>query len=192
MGFFNKQKDKHQALKALGLAILQLSFECGQQFKVDVDEKFGKDSKEAISHLIEVQYEFLFFFMHLTMRYAFGELGHEKRVKIQDFLSPTLQETTTKSWFGHWPDKYKEGIKNEFYRNMNNAELEYSKYKKMFADKNESPKDTLFWEFGKNIARLSGHENDPIVMMKCIALCVEELKQIKLRELVIATGKELD
>ncbi len=192
MGLFNKPKDKHPALKALGLAILTASVKSGEFFKKDIDEKFGKDSKDATTYFMEVQYEFLFFFTHLTMRFVFGELGHEKRVELQNLLVPILMESSTEAWFGHWPNDLKEGIKKDFKNNINSAELEYSKYKKMFPEKDEGSKDTMFWEFGKNIARLSGHENDIVIITKCMAYAVEILKQIKLKDLVISAGKELE
>lgn len=191
MGLFSKPKNKDSAVNILALAILLSSEKCSEFFKEDIDKKFGKDSKEAMTYRMEVQYEFLFFFTHLSMRYAFGELGHEKRVELQNLLLPILMNNSTETWFGHWPAKYKEGIKKEFRDNINRAELEYSKYQKFFAEKNEGTKDTLFWEFSKNISKLSGHETDIIIITKCMAFTVEVLGKIKLKDLVIAAGKEL-
>jgi len=89
---------KPSPLGKLGAAILQTSHICSQSFKNLVDEKFGKDSEEV---LVQVQYEFLFFFMHLSMRFAFSRLGNDKRTKLQEFLVPILADTTTEAWFGH-------------------------------------------------------------------------------------------
>jgi len=175
----------------LACAIVDTSYQCGQEFKELIYEKFGKDSKEAMDSWVQVKYEFLFFFAHLANRFALSKLGNNKRIKLQDLLGPMLVNCTTEAWFGHWPEKYQEGIKNDFYNNINLAELEYSKCKKLLPEKDESPKDTLFWELGKNIARLSGYENNPVVIIQCIDVSVKKFTNMKLDKLIDSAGKEI-
>lgn len=182
---------KTSGIGDLALAIVDTSYKCGQEFKELIDKKIGKDSKEAMTSWVQVQYEFLFFFTHLAMRSAFSKLGNDKRNKLQDLLGPILVNSTTEAWFGHWPTKFKEGIKNDFFTNINNAEIEYSKYKKLYPEKAEGSKDTLFWELGKNIARLSGYENNPEVIVLCVKVSVKKFVDMKLDQLIDVAGKEI-
>jgi hypothetical protein len=181
---------KPSALEKLGAAILQTSDICSQSFKDLIDEKFGKDSKEAKFALVQVQYEFLFFFMHLAMRFAFSRLGNDKRTKLQDWLGPIIADSTTEAWFGHWPDKLKEGIKKDFFHNLNAAEMEYSQFQKLFTEKDKPFKDTLFWEFSKNITKLVGGNVGGTIA--CYAITVEKLADMKLPDLIDAVSEEIE
>lgn len=184
--------EKHKSgIYYLALIIVNASTKCGHEFVKYIEEKFGKGSHEADLNRAQVHYEFLFFFTHLTMRYAFSLLGNEKRNKLQELLLPTLEELSTAMWFGHWPEKVKYEILNSFFHNMNVAEFEYSKCKKLTPEKDESPKDTLFWELDKNIARLSGYENDPAVLILCNDVSIDNFKNMKLDKLIDTVSKEI-
>lgn len=191
MNWLNSFKKQSSEINDLACKIIDASYKCGQEFKEAIDEKFGKDSKEAMISWVQVQYEFLFFFTHLAMRFALSKLGNDKRIKLQESLCPILIYSTTEAWFGHWPEEYKEGIKNDFFTNINTAEIEYSKYKKLFSEKDESFKDTLFWEFGKNIARLSGYENNPAVIMQCVDVSMKKFSDMRLDKLIDSVGRTI-
>lgn len=167
-------------------------YKCGQEFEEPIDEKFGKDSKEAINSWAQVQYEFLFFFTHLAMRSALSKLGNDKRIKLQDLLGPILVDSTTEAWFGHWPEKLKNGIRDDFFTNLNKAEFEYAQYKGLSPATGQSPKGTLLWELAKNIARLSGYENNPEVILYCIDIVINHFNDLeKIENLVVHVGKKL-
>jgi hypothetical protein len=192
MSWLNSFKKQSSRISDLACAIVDVSYKCGQEFKESIDEKFGKDSKEAMSSWAQVQYEFLFFYTHLAMRSALSKLGNDKRIKLQDLLGPILVNSTTEAWFGHWPEKLKSGIRNDFFTNLNRAEFEYAQYKGLSPAPGQSPKGTLLWELGKNIARLSGYENNPEVVMSCVETVAEHFKDLKkIENLVAYVGKEL-
>jgi hypothetical protein len=191
MGWLDSFKRKPSATTILSMKLMNAAYQCGQAFKDSINNKFGEETQDAMLSWSQVQYEFLFFFTHIAMRYAFERLGHEAIAKLQALLAPLLVDSTTEAWFGHWPDKFKAGIRKEFYHNINVAELEYSKCKKMFPEENEGTKDTLFWELGKNIARLSGYENNPAIIMHCLKVSVEQFKAMELDNLIDAVGKEI-
>jgi len=69
--------------------------------------------------------------------------------------------------------------------------MEYSEYKILFAEKNEPMKDTLIWEFSKNIARLSGYENNPGVIVECCTVVTGKLVDMKLGDLIDEVGEEI-
>lgn len=192
MKFTNIFKRHTSGLNDLAKSLVSTSYECGQEFKESIDEKFGRDSKEAMTSWVQVQYEFLFFFTHLAMRSALSKLGNGKRIKLQDLLGPILVNSITEAWFGHWPEKFKDGIKDDFFNNINVAEFKYSKCKGGLLVKDKPfSEDGLFSKLARNIARLSGYENNPEVIMRCMEVSVKKFTDIKMDQLIDLVGKEL-
>lgn len=191
MNWLNSFKKQKSGIIDLANAILGASFRCGHELRIVINEKFGEDSKEANRRRVESQYEFVYFFAHLAMRFAYIKLGAEKRNKLQDMLGPILAEATTEAMFGHWPQNLKEGLKNDFFNNINVAESEYSKYDKLVPEKNEGTSDTLFWEFSKNIAKISEDDNNLGAIIGYQMATIKEFAEMKLAELVDLAGKEI-
>lgn len=186
------KKEQSSGLSDLACAIADTSYMCGQEFEEFIDEKFGKDSQDAMFGYIQVQYEFLFFFAHLAMRFALSKLGNDKRNKLQDLLGPILANATTEAWAGHWPEKFKEGIRNDFCHNINVAEMDYSECKGGLLIKDQPfSEDALFSRVSLNIARLSGDENNPETIMRCTSIVVKKFADMKLDQLIDSVGKEL-
>lgn len=192
MSWLNSFKKQSSGVSDLTHAIVDTSYKCGQKFKELIDEKFGKDSKEAMTRWVQVQYEFLFFFTHLTMRSALSKLGDDKRIKLQDLLCPILVNSTTAAWFGHWPEKYKKGIKNDFIHNLKISEMDYSECKGGLLVKDQPfSENGLISRLARNIARLSGYENNPEVIMQCIEISVKKFADMKLDKLIDSVEKEI-
>jgi hypothetical protein len=57
-------------------------------------------------------------------------------------------------FFGHWPQKYKVGIRHELYENLNNAELEYGACKEFVSKDNPFADDGLLNKLAQNVARI--------------------------------------
>ncbi len=188
----------------LSKKIFQSSLLCAEPLKKDLEVKFKGDSKEVNSKYIRVLFEFMYFFLHLTIRSAFTQLGQEKRDKLQDELAPLAINTTIETLFGHWPENLKDGIKNDFYENLNNAETEYSTCKVLLLD----PKDdtSIFEKIGSgerskaminmlvdNIAEIiTGKVNiDFSFPMTIIDAVLDILKKKEIERLVLATSQEI-
>ena len=181
----------HPAVANLALAILRTSYNCGQQLKEIIDEKFGKGSAEAEVSWLAVQYEFLFFFAHLSLRYLFSKSTEDKVSGLQNLLGPFLADATTDTWFENWPAQFKSKIRSNFYEDMNLAEIKYSKYRKLYPEKDEDLEGTLFWELGKNIAPLTGWEHNPEVVFQSVEISMKEFNDMKLNQLIDAVDKEI-
>jgi hypothetical protein len=119
------------AVSKLGKKVFENSLLCAESLKPDLEEKFGKDSKEFHSTYILVLLEYMWFFLHLTNRYAFAQLGHERRNKLLDVLGPSTIDATIETYFSHWPQSLKDGIERDFYKNLNNREIEYASCKEL-------------------------------------------------------------
>ncbi len=188
---FKKPVSTTSEIDNLAYAIIKASRDCGKEFKGLVNKRFGEGSKDAVAKLIIVQYESLFFFIHLTMRFAFSKLGNDRRNKLQSLLVPILADTITEIYFSHLPQDMKEKAKNNFIHDMNAAELEYSKYKKIFPTREKGTVGTLFWEFSKNIVKLSEYYPDPLIIIRCTRISIEKFKEMKLDKLIDSVSKEI-
>jgi hypothetical protein len=175
----------------LALTILDVSWQSIKEYQELIHDSFGKDPDDAMDRKVKVQYEFVFFFAHLAIRNAFFNLGEDKITKLQNKLGPILATFTTEAWFGHWPSKFKKGIESDFYNNINVAEMEYSKCNEYFPKNGEGAKDTLFWEFSKNIAELSGHENNMRIIIMCSHIAAQKWLGMNMGELINAASKEI-
>jgi hypothetical protein len=73
---------------------------------------------------VHVCAEFIYFFMHFVNRSALSNLGHERRIGLQDKLGPLVAKTFVTTLFEHWPEERRRGIEREFFENFNNSEAE--------------------------------------------------------------------
>jgi len=109
MSWFNTFKKDKFAIGELSNVIFKNSLDCAEALKNYLNDSTEKERQEK---WIYVLFEFIYFFMHMTNRIAFGKLGNERRIKLQNELAPLIIDPTIKSLFGHWPKKLKEGIKS--------------------------------------------------------------------------------
>jgi hypothetical protein len=183
---------KQPGVDRLAFAIQRSSGKCWKEFKKASNVESGRDSQEEWNIEVLAQYEFVFFFTHLAMRYAFSTLGDKRRTKLMNLLYPVLEQSTTDIWSGDWPDKLKEGVRSDFYHNINKAEMEYAECKGGLMIKDQPfSDDALFTKLAKHIAEISGHENNPATIAACIHVCVTEYCRMRLESLVDSIGEEL-
>lgn len=145
---------------------------------------------------VAVLCEFLYFFMHMTNRFAYGELGHERRCKIKDQLYPLIVRPTIESVFGHWPPNLKDGLESEFIEKLGHAESEYGACKQLLDRDNPLAEDALFPKFARNVCDLLGAEKSDAAayaetFMRVLELSTDSFKQLDLRDTLRAVGKEL-
>ena len=92
-------------LANVGLAVVKASQACSEAFKPMINVSDAKEKQQAE---IYVFYEFIYFFMHLTMRSAFSQLKEQQIERLQGFLGPLISSTAVDSFFAHWPQDLKE------------------------------------------------------------------------------------
>jgi hypothetical protein len=149
------------------------------------DEKKKKEAQILVFH------EFVYFFMHMTMRSAFEQLREQQIEKLQSYLGPLISSTAVDSFFAHWPEDMREKIRDEFYEKLNDAELEYSTCKELLSEKNPLTGDSLFTKLARNVAELSGNSMNPAILMLVITSGVDAYKGLKLDALVKNAGEVL-
>jgi len=124
-------------------------------------------------------------------RITFELLGPEKRSRFMDLLAFWMNKTISEDIAPYISSKFKTAVqiapKISFvgldHEQLNERNIEYSKYKiannKLFPEKNEDCKDTLFWEFAKHISKIvAGQANDIAYIMLATELAMNSFKNI--------------
>lgn len=205
MSWLNSFKKKESTLSNLSEKIFENSLLCAESLKPDLEEKYGKDSKEFHSKYIPVLFEFMYFFLHLTNRSAFGQLGQEERSKLQDELAPLEIDTTIETLFGHWPKNLRDGIRRDFYQNLNNAEMEYGSCKELLLKPEDDTPTVEKIASGKKSKSMVGQlidnlsqiiegkiNTDIFFTMKIWDVVIEILKKKEIDSLVLEVSKEIE
>ncbi len=162
-------------------AIIKAAGACGEAVKSLTSFPSEKENQE---NWLYVQFEFVYFFMHLTNRSAFSILGPEGRNKLQNELSLLIVGSIFDAMVGHWPQKFKDGIRHDFLEKLNNAELEYGACKEFLSTDNPFAGDGLLNKLALNVAGLVGKPMDQEVIVKVISVASESFAQMKLNEMM--------
>ena len=114
---------KHRPISYLARTILLGSLSCGEALK-----PYLGDPTQADKHSLfpAVCYEFIFFFAHLMNRNALSILGNDGRIRLQNEIAPLIVVPAISGFFDHWPEDRKEKMINDFYDDLNDAEVDYS------------------------------------------------------------------
>jgi len=182
----------------------------------EFSKEFSKKENGTKSEIYCPQYtqlvlEFIFLFVHLTDRIAFGVFGLERRAHFMDSLAfwiNKIMEDATLYFSPKFKKEMSVGEKirvsnhyrtllatkgHEFletimmgsfdHEELNARSSEYSNYKKLFPEENESYKNTLFWEFGKHVSEVvTGHPTDITYITFAIRLAVNSVKNLDVQE----------
>lgn len=123
---------------------------CKECFKNQ--EPFNKEIRNSIG------FEYMIVFINLIIRIAHDILGEDRAWKLLEELEKIFWE--------HMSDTIDERnidnstISEEEFKILLKTRLnEYNEYK-LFDGKDGNLKGTIFWEFGKNISKISGHPYD--------------------------------
>ena len=177
-----------QPLGNLAIAIAKASQDCAGQMKPMLDVPDGKEKKEAE---VLVFYEFVYFFMHMTMRSASVQMTEQQIQKLQGYLGPLISSTAVDSFFAHWPEDMKKKIRDEFFDKLNDAEMEYSACKELLSEKNPLTGDSLFSKLARNVVELCGNSMNPAVLTLVISAGADAYKGLQLDTLVKNASKAL-
>jgi hypothetical protein len=196
--FFERCKPGAQwnesALSKLGKRVFERSLLCAESLRPDLEAKFGKDSKEFQSKYFPILFEFMYFFLHLTNRSAFAQLGHEKRVKLQGELGRPAIDAMIETYFGHWPKNLKDGIERDFYNNLNNAEMEYGSCKALLLKPEDDTPILEKIESGAKSKSMVGQLTDNLSQIIEGKINMNVLFQVKICDVVVESlkKKEID
>ena len=115
-------------------------------------EPFNKEIRNSIG------FEYMIVFINLIIRIAHDILGEDRAWKLLEELEKIFWEHMSGTIDKRNIDDSTIS-QEEFKIHLKTRFNEYSEYK-LFEGKEGNLRGTLFWEFGKNISRISGHSYD--------------------------------
>jgi len=178
---------ENKPLGAVGLAIVQASTNARDQAKLMIK---SQNEKDRIQREIYIFYEFIYFFMHMTMRQAFAALSAARLEELQAYLGPLISSVAIDSYFAHWPEDRKQRMIAEFYEKSNEAELEYTEatqFETMLEgeERMKAKLKALFMKLASNVADWAVDDRqDIVVVAPLIKTAISEWKAMKLDALV--------
>jgi hypothetical protein len=151
-----------------------------------LDNKGIDQNKYVLSNTkwVSILFEFIYFYLHLTDRFAFGHMNEERRGSLMTDLEEVCITAAVDAVCLRWPEDIKEKIKEECMGNFYISMAEYSKCKKWFPKKDEGAKGTLFWEFVKTIAKLAGQEHVVIFKLTVMQIATNSLKDLDIKSFI--------
>ncbi|HVO65184.1 MAG TPA: hypothetical protein VMT12_01785 [Syntrophales bacterium] len=191
---------KHRPISDLAGAILLGSLSCGEALK-----PYLGDTTQADKHTLfpAVCYEFIFFFAHLMNRNALSILGNDGRIKLQNEIAPLIVVPAISGFFDHWPEDRKEKMINDFYDDLNDAEVDYSScrellppsvevlFKEVLEDLNSFSENCLFSKLINRIISLSEKSLSPEAIMLLLEISTKTLIDMNLKQQVEGIKKVL-
>lgn len=103
---------------------------------------------------LEVFMEHLYLFLHIADRMACSMMAEKKRGDTMTEIFDSSIRVAVEATCGHWPDQLRAKILDECVNNCSMAINDFSRYEHIFGDSDTGYKETLLWEFCKNIAKI--------------------------------------
>lgn len=188
----HRQVEKeYKPMGELGRAIIIASANCRDVVKELIEAPTGKKRQEKE---IVIFYEFIYFYTHLTMRHAFGNLTETQTKELQSYLGPLISSVAIDSYFAHWPEDLKQKMNGEFYEKLNEAELEYTKCTQFDSSKQSEARFTeklraLFMKLASNISELAVDRKDIAIVMPVADIAINEWKRMQLDSIIAEIQK---
>ena len=183
----NVEKE-YKPLGDISLAIIKASSNCFEYTKPSVK---GSNEKEIKKNEILVYYDFIYFFMHLTMRMASSKLIRNQFEKLQECLGPFISQTAINSFFQDWPEESKSKMLSNFFDGLNAAELDYSESKEFMVKDDLISGNSLLAKLSSKIAELSGNGTNLGTMMKVKFIAANEYMSMDLDKLIVSASHVL-
>jgi hypothetical protein len=143
----------------LALAVVSAAWEMSQSTK----PWFRPVGDFAKSGLQEVHtfYDFLAFLMHLTNRLALNRLGPNGRERLATELRGDVVPVALDTFFAHWPETLKSGIRRDFLHRVQSMEIEYGQCKHLDPEKTLIDEYALASHLAVQILQIAGYDDQP-------------------------------
>lgn len=124
---FEKAKrdaERHCApMNQVALAIVQASTNSRDNAKQWIQ---APTEEKRMEKEVYIFFEFIYFYMHITVREAVTALNTEQKQTLLDYLESLIPPSAIDSYFDHWPTNLKEKMVGEFTQKLCDAEAEYT------------------------------------------------------------------
>lgn len=110
-------------MSKVALAIVQASTNSRDNAKQWIQ---APTERERIEKEVYVFFEFIYFYMHVTVREAVTALSTEQKQLLLEYLEFLIPPAAVDSCFDHWPADLKEKMVKDFIEKLADAEAEYT------------------------------------------------------------------
>jgi hypothetical protein len=173
-------------------AIVQASGNCRDAVKVQIN---APTEVKRLELEASVFFEFLCFYVHLTMRSAFGQLTEEQTQNLRNYLSPLVSSAAIDSCFARRPDELKGKMHGDFCNKLNDAEKEYTEVTRFDSSEPGGERSIqklqgLFMKLGANVSTLFRRDAHDLTMMVFVSdVAINEWIKMDLDKLVAEVKK---
>jgi len=181
-----KTEKQLKPLSDLVWAIVNASTHCRDGIKDFIDAP--NDTKRIQIEMIAF-YEFLYFYLHMTMRYAFAMMSDVEMDHLRTQLGAFVTAVAVDSYYEHWPDENKRGMAQDFYRNLEIADHQYAECARF--DPSDPPEgrfaqtmEKLFKCLGEQISSAIGKEGNFPCAVYVSGIAIPEWSQIDFTQLI--------
>lgn len=184
-----KSQSDNEPIEQLARAILSSAVKCADTVKPQIGFFTPEENNARWALILN---EFLYFNLHMASVHALGQLGDAKRADLQNIIGPLVIGSLIENVYGHWPTTSKEGLRSEFYENLNKAEWEYATCNSLFPPEG-SPfsEKSLLVKLARHISNLCANPTDKKLIWLIIETSFRELQQLNLEPLIAAIGNHL-
>jgi hypothetical protein len=153
-------------VRDLTLAITSAVVECREGVKSMIDDP--DESKRLLTD-VYVFNEFVFFFMHLTMRQASCLMSQHELKRLQEYVGPMMAGVTVDTYCMDWPQEWKVKLQSEFFQNLNDSEIEYASCSRFDSPSPPEGRSVQIFErllnlMAERVAALLGRESNPLAV----------------------------
>ena len=141
--------------------------------KVVLDKEYGSIIRE-----------FDYLFIHIVDRYASGICSEDVKENFIEKLGLSVINARINDCAEGMDNNLIEEARSYEIDCLNKRNIEYAKYKKLYADKGEGTKNTLFWEFGKKIVLDCLHSLNPAEIVYCASIGSDIITNVKIEKVL--------
>jgi hypothetical protein len=182
-------QEENRPLADIALAIITAATTCRDATKNLIQ---AADEKQRIEREVYIFYEFVYFFMHMTMRHAFPALTSARLAELQEYLGSIIPSVAIDSYFAHWPEDRKERMRSQFFDKLNETEMEYTESTRFDsplegADRISAKLQALFMKLASNVANWAVDDDKAVsVLLPVNKVALGEWKSMHLDDLIAA------
>lgn len=183
-----KKKDQELSFEQAAEVFSELLVEYSEKCLTDIKKQLSNDQekKTDIDEIKELNIKklFLFFFIHFIDRRAFSLLTPKNRKALMDPVGYRTIERFIKNNTNKNDQIDRDNLLRQNLEELNSFFSIFSKYKKIVPSKDDSPKDTLFWEFSKKISQAIDNSVDILYITIVNDLATQVITNLKIDGIV--------
>jgi len=173
-----------QAGEIFSKLLVEYSDKCLDLIKNQLENDKEKNPEIDKKKELKIKMLFLFFFINFIDRRAFLLLTPAKREELMNPVGYMSIERFIKNNINKSKSLDQDSLLRNHLEELNAFFIKFNKFKKIVPSKGDSPKDTLFWEFSKEMSQVIDNRTDIIYMNIVTELTSQVISNLKIDEIV--------